>query len=915
MNLRELAGLFSGLSEANRPIRLRLSGASAVLDDVLLIRSVTGQEAVCGDLNYQLLCVSLNDKLPLKELIALPVELQFVTDRGNIRSVCGIVARAASGESDGGLATYQLLVRDALALMEQRTSTRVFHDKSDVDVVATLLAEWRANNPILARAFAVDMSGVTKSYPTRAFIMQQNESDASFVRRLLKRQGIAWFFRPGRASTRGSNATPAHTLVMFDNPHRLAENSAGTVRFQRDTATQKADSVFSWSAARELRPGSVMRQSWDYRRGGMMSSPLPTIMKQGEVGNQFAASLDDYLIDSPHAGDDLADYRRLSELRMQRHEYEAKCFHGESGVRDFCVGDWIRLSGHPEVDTHPDKEREFVLTELFVSAENNLPKTVDDQIRRLFATNRWLSAAAFADLDSASDQRGMKYTNRFTCVRRGIPIVPAYDPRGDTPRTSLQSALVVGPRGEEVYCDALGRVKLRFPGTRQQDHVSGPGASDTDADSAWVRVASDWASDRWGSISLPRVGDEVLVDFLGGDPDKPVVIGRVYGKAPPPGFSHTGELPGNRFLAGIKSKEVRGIRYNQLRLDDTPGQISAQLASEHGHSELNLGWLTRPRVDGTGKARGEGAELRSDQAVAVRGKGGVLISAEAQDSAGGRMLERDALVELAEVLQGVQRQLSELSETHNAEATETKKLDKLIQRLHGWDVASTLGHEATHVPPPVVAISAPAGVALSSMDSVLLGAQNETDLISVGNTQITTGKGFLVRAAGMVSIFAHKLGVKLVAASAKMELQTHKDDIELTSAKRIVLSAAEEIVLQAPKVRFIAKGAQVDIGGDVIVQQCSGDHTIKSAKFAHVIGGGGSVADLNLPTSDIKTDERIVLFDSQTGLPVKGRAYRAVLEDGQVIEGKTDDEGRTALMQSTAMGEVEITIDPVGSTS
>jgi type VI secretion system secreted protein VgrG len=99
------------------------------------------------------------------------------------------------------------------------------------------------------------------------------------------------------------------------------------------------------------------------------------------------------------------------------------------------------------------------------------------------------------------------------------------------------------------------------------------------------------------------------------------------------------------------------------------------------------------------------------------------------------------------------------------------------------------------------------------------------------------------------------------------------------------------------------------------VQQCAGDHAIKSPRFAHVTGGGGSVADLNLPTSDIKTDERIVLFDSQTGLPVKDRSYRAVLEDGQVIEGKTDAEGRTALMQSTTMGEVEITIDPVGGTS
>lgn len=915
MNLREVTGLFAGLSEADRPIRLRLSSAQAVLDTVLLVKSVAGHEALCGGIEYRLLCLSLNAKLPLKEFIALPVELQFVTDRRQLRSVCGIVAQAEAGESDGGLATYHLVVRDALALMEQRINTRVFRNTNEVDLSAALLAEWRNINPILARAFKFDLSGITKTYPAREFIHQHNESDAAFLRRLWKRQGISWFFRPGKASEWGSREAPVHTLVLFDSPHRLAQNAAGVVRFHADVATHSADSVFSWGAARSLKAGSIMRQSWDHRSGRMMLVQAPTLMRQGQAGDQFAISLDDHVIDAPHVGDDLQDYRRLGELRMQRHEYEAKCFYGESSVRDFCVGEWIRLEGHPEIDTHVAKEREFVLTEVLLSAENNLPKTIDDKVRRLFAANRWNGAPTFVELDAANEQRGMKYTNRFTCVRRGIPIVPAYDPRTDLPRVALQSAIVVGPPGEEVHCDALGRVKLRFPGTREQDHANGPGASNTDADSAWVRVASDWAGDRWGSIGLPRVGDEVLVDFLGGDPDKPVVVARVYGAGRPPAFSHMGELPGNRFLAGIKSKEIKGGRYNQLRLDDTPGQISAQLASEHGYSELNLGWLTRPRIDGEGKTRGEGAELRSDQAVAIRGKNGVLISADAQDRAGGPMLQRDALVDLAEVLQSVQRQLSELSETHYAESTEAVKLDNLVRRLRGWDAGSNVDPNGAPSQAPIVAISAPAGVAIKSQDNLLLGAQSQTDFISVGNTQVSAGKSFLVRAAGMVSIFAHKLGMKLVAASGKLELQTHKGDVELTSAKRIVLSAAEEIILQAPKVRFMAKGAQVDIGGGAIMQQCSGDHTVKSAKFVHVTGGDGSVADLKFPASEVETDERIVLFDPQTGLPVKDRAYRAILEDGQIIEGKTDAEGRTALMQSTAMGEVEISIDPIGNAS
>jgi type VI secretion system secreted protein VgrG len=910
MNLNELAALFSGLSEANRPIRLRLSGQHRIHDDALLVKQVTGQETLCGGIEYRLLCLSTDAGLPLKDFIALPVELQFVTAQGQLRSVCGIVAQASTGESDGGLATYQLVVRDALALMEQRTNTRVFRNSSEIGLSVAMLGEWRAINPILAKAFDIDISGLSAFYPPREFTMQYNESDAAFLRRMWKRQGISWFIRPGKASATGSDETPAHTLVLFDSPDCLAQNAAGTVRFHRDTATQSTDSVFSWGAVRNLRAGSVMRQSWDYRKGGMMSVEVPTTMQQGQAGDQFAFSLNDYLTDTPHVGENLSDYQRLGKLRMQRHEYEAKCFHGESGVRDLCVGEWIRLDGHPDIDEHAESEREFVLTELSLHAEDNLPKMLDDKVRRLFAANGWQAAITSAALTAASEQRDVKYTNRFSCVRRGIPIVPAYDPRIDLPRVDILSAIVVGPPGEEVHCDALGRVKLRFPGTRERDHADGPGASNSDADSAWVRVASHWASDQWGSISLPRVGDEVLVDFIGGDPDKPVVVGRVYGTARPPAFNQSGALPGNRFLAGMKSKEINGIRANQLRLDDTTGQINAQLASEHGHSELNLGWLTRPRRDGKGKARGEGAELRSDKAVAVRGKGGVFISADGQQGADGRLLQRDSLLGLAEVLKSVQQQLSQLSETHKADATATAKMDKMVESLKQWEAGSNTEPEGRGGKAPVVAISAPAGVAIGSQDSILLGAQAQIDIISVSNSQITSGKKILLRAAESISIFAHKLGMKLVAASGKMELQTHKGDIEITSAKRIVLSAADEIILQAPKVRIVTTGAQVDIGGDAIVQQCTHIHTIKSAKFAHVTGGGGSVPGLKLPTSDIKTDERIFLFDPQSGLPVIGRGYRATLPDGQVIEGKTDAQGRTSLMQSTAMGDFAIIIDP-----
>jgi type VI secretion system secreted protein VgrG len=237
-----------------------------------------------------------------------------------------------------------------------------------------------------------------------------------------------------------------------------------------------------------------------------------------------------------------------------------------------AVGEWFSLTGHPEIDRHPAREREFIVTRMDVDAESNLPKTINDQVQRLFALSRWDDGLAGNDLERASDERGVRYSNRFSCVRCDIPIVPAFDPRADLPQPKLQSAIVVGPPGEEIHCDEHGRVKIRFPGTRAEDHqhAQGTGASDSDRDSAWVRVASTWASNQWGTITLPRVGDEVIVDFLGGDPDKPIIVAQVYGGAASPTFSHAGSLPGNKYLAGFKSKEVQGTRYNQLRLDDTP---------------------------------------------------------------------------------------------------------------------------------------------------------------------------------------------------------------------------------------------------------------------------------------------------------------------------------------------------------
>ena len=901
MNLDKLSIDLTGLTEANRPIRLRLSSEKGVADDLLLVKHVSGVETICGGIEYSLLCVANQAGMPLKQFIANPVELQFVTDTGGLRSVCGIVGGVVEGQSDGGLATYQLIVRDAFSLFEQTCNTRIFRNASEVDITNIILREWRETNPVAARAFAFEL-GHLKIYPSREFTMQYNESNAAFLRRLWKRRGIAWFVQPGAATERGSDETPVHTLVLFDDATSLKENAAGPARYHRDDGTEQRDSITAWHAVRTLTAGSVTRRSWDYAQAWSMGSQDTSGNDQGPLGNQFAASLDDYLMDVPHAGDDATDYHSLGALRMQRKDYEAKFFRGEGGDRNTFVGQWRRMNGHPEIDSHPAEEREFVVTELRIEAENNLPKTLNERVCRLFALNHWHSDSD--GLEQASAERGVRYTNRFTCVRRGIPIVPAYDPRIDLPRTEAQTVIVVGPLNEEIHCDGFGRIKVRFPACRVKDHehAQGAGVSDSDRDSAWLRPSSYWAGDRYGAISLPRAGDELIAIFLGGDPDKPIIVGRVHNaKRPPPAFSHTSILPGDKHLSGIVSKEVNGQRSNQLRMDDTPSQISAQLESEHGHSQLNLGYLTHPRHDGEADARGEGAELRSDQAVAIRGGQGVLISADASLRAAGRQLERDGLNGIAEALKTIQKQLAELADTHKAGATDGAPLAQLAGHMKQWESGTnTVGGAPGAVGrQPIVAIEAPAGLLLGSQANVSIGAQTHVDVVSVGNTQMSVGRKLMLHAMQSISLFAHKLGMKLIAASGKIEIQAHEDNIEITSAKRIVLIASDEIIFQAPRVTVITKGAQAVYGEGAIALQCAGTYGVKSANVAFTGPGDGSPISMRMPQDVLDHDQHVRIVDLNTGEPLASQRFHATMEDGQVIEGATDANGLTQILKSS----------------
>jgi len=819
------------LTTFNRPLRLKLDLPGGVNDDMLLPQRVFGTETLCGGIDYRILCVSSNASLPLKEMIAVPAALQLVTDRGDLRSVCGIITEASSGDSDGGLASYQLVLRDGLAILEKRINTRVFRMMDEVEIVQQMLNEWRQKSPILGVCFEneVDEAFHLREYPKREFTMQHNESDAAFIRRLLKRRGIGWYVRSS-----GDGAGPVHTLVLFNDAESLRRNAAGTIRYHRDAGTEERDTITSWGAVRTLQPGVVTRHSWDYRYStgpDYMVAQASSGVDQGVCGNELAASLDDYQILMPHAGHDTDDLCLLGKLHMTRHDFESKCFHGEGSVRDLCAGEYFTLTGHPEVDRHPAQERDFVVTALQVNAQNNLPKALAERVERMFSRSRWTQGAQEPQVRKEVAERmasgALRMHVQFTAVRRGVNIVPAYDARTDLPQALMQSAIVVGPKGEEVFCDQMGRVRIRFPGTRPADHeaAGGSGAAGDDGDSAWVRVASNWAGngpgsvDQCGTVGLPRVGTEVLVNFLGGDPDKPVIVGQLYNQqAQPPALSNIGDLPGNRYLSGIKSSEIKGARANQLRFDDTRGEISAQLSSDHGNSQVNLGYLTKSRSFGQGKSRGHGAELRSDRNVAIRGAEGVLISATAGEGSEGDLLERGELLGIVEILKKLSDQLSELASQHAKDEQTGVGLGQLVERLQDFSEKAA----------PIVAISGPAGLVFGSNQNIAIGASTSIDLISRGGTHLSSGGISVLRAVDGISLFANQGGIKLTAAAEKIVLQAQNDQIEILAKKVLeIISNTDWINIKAKKgVRINGGGTEIELSAGGIKGYTSGDHHI-----------------------------------------------------------------------------------------
>lgn len=393
-----LRNFASGAVDWNkRPVALHFGAAQAALGHLLALQHASVQEGLMTGIHGRLTCVSTRRDLPPGVLLGIPVSIRLITDRGQPHTVNAIISDVQIGQSDGELCVYQLTVCDALSLMDKRTNSRVFRKRSVIDVLATLFNEWQQRSPALARAFEFDLSGLRADrYPPRELTRQVNESDAHFVRRLLRREGITVFAKAGPAKDERplQGDAPVHTLVCCDDPMSLPQAPAGTVRLHpRDGGAAQRDTVTLFALRRQLAPGKAGRPSWDYKKARIDESSVASSLDQGEAGNDLAKLLTDIAIDIAHAGDSWRDHERLTRARMLAHEFEAERHDGVSSVRDLAVGTWITLTGDPQWDRQRADKRQFVITSIDHDIWNNLPKGLNERVHALFAASRNLACA------------------------------------------------------------------------------------------------------------------------------------------------------------------------------------------------------------------------------------------------------------------------------------------------------------------------------------------------------------------------------------------------------------------------------------------------------------------------------------------------------------------------------------------
>ncbi|HCF4482263.1 TPA: type VI secretion system tip protein VgrG, partial [Pseudomonas aeruginosa] len=451
----------------------------------------------------------------LETFLHRPAFLSF-TPQG--QGVHGLVYGAAQGDAGKRLTRYRLTLVPHLAYLAQRNNQRIFQHLTVPQIVALILEE----HGILADAYRFQLG---TRYPEREYCVQYDESDLHFVQRLCAEEGIHFHFR---------HSAEAHLLVFGDDQTVFPRLGRPTAYVHDSGLVADEPVIKRFSLRLASRTTRTTRRDYDFEKPRLLL----------EAGNRPAADapaepdLEDY--DYPGRFVDRQRGKLLNQRALERHRADRRLGEGVSDQPLLVSGHFLEIAEHPRAEWNDL----WLLSEVF--HEGKQPQVLEENVT--------------SDTSASTDDFQQGYRNRFLAT----PWEVFFRPPLEHPKPRVlgsQTAVVTGPPGEEIHCDRYGRVRVQF-------HWDREGQGD-DKSSCWLRVASGWAGNGYGGIVIPRVGMEVLVDFLEGDPDQPLVSGCVYHAAHPVPY----ELPANQTRSVFKSlSSPGGGGYNELRIEDRKGQ-------------------------------------------------------------------------------------------------------------------------------------------------------------------------------------------------------------------------------------------------------------------------------------------------------------------------------------------------------
>jgi len=500
--------------------------------DVLLLAGFHGIEGMSGLFSFELNLLSENHNIKFEDIIGKNVTVSIILADGNKRFFNGIISSFSQGRGgneaggDPHFSHYTATMVPWFWLLTRTADSRIFQKLSVPDIVEKIFIE---------KGFLDYKLLLNDSYDKRDYCVQYRETDFNFISRLLEEEGICYFFE---------HEEKKHTLILADASDKFKPcPKQESARYQISAGGWlEEDVITSLEKMQEIRPAKYSINDFNFEIPG-------TDMKVDVSTKQMLGPGEREIYDYPGLYTKKAQGERLTTIRMEEEETKITTITGSSDCRAFTSGYRFNLSDYYRDDM--DKKN-YVLTHI----EHEVHEVSD------------YPGASIKSIESASP-----YINHFKCIPYDVPYRPSRDTEKPVVR-GTQTAIVVGPAGEEIYTDEHGRIKVQF-------HWDREGKKDENS-SCWIRVSQVWAGAGWGAIHIPRIDQEVIVDFLEGDPDRPIITGRVYHGTNSPPYS----LPDEKTKSTIKSdSSLGGGGSNEIRFEDKKGEEEIYL---HGQKEWTI---------------------------------------------------------------------------------------------------------------------------------------------------------------------------------------------------------------------------------------------------------------------------------------------------------------------------------------